>query len=155
MLAVDEKTWIQALDRTAPILPVLPTSPAKASHDHVRHGTTSLFAALDIASGSVITEHHARHTSAWFIGFLAMIDKAVPADLELHLVLDSYSTHKTAKVHTWLLRPPRLHLHFTPTYSSWLNLVERWVAESDAVGGSAVHGGQGGQGPGEVGQCVL
>ncbi|ALN15763.1 IS630 family transposase [Acidipropionibacterium acidipropionici] len=129
VLAVDEKTQIQALDRTAPILPVLPTSPAKASHDYVRHGTTSLFAALDIASGSVITEHHARHTAAQFIGFLTTIDKAVPQDLDLHLVLDNYATHKTAKVHTWLLRHPRFHLHFTPTYSSWLNLVERWFAE--------------------------
>lgn len=129
VLAVDEKTQIQALDRTAPILPVLPTSPAKASHDYVRHGTTSLFAALDVASGSVITEHHARHTAAQFIGFLATIDKAVPKNLELHLVLDNYATHKTAKVHTWLLRHPRFHLHFTPTYSSWLNLVERWFAE--------------------------
>jgi transposase len=129
VLAVDEKTQIQALDRTAPILPVLPTSPAKASHDYVRHGTTSLFAALDVASGSVITEHHARHTAAQFIGFLTTIERVVPKHLELHLVLDNYSTHKTAKVHTWLLRHPRFHLHFTPTYSSWLNLVERWFAE--------------------------
>ena len=129
VLAVDEKSQIQALDRTAPILPMLPTTPARMTHDYVRHGTTSLFAAMDIASGSVIAQHYRRHRHQEFLRFLKLIDAAVPNGLELHLVCDNYATHKTEAVRKWLLRHPRFHLHFTPTSSSWMNLVERWFAE--------------------------
>jgi transposase len=129
VLAVDEKSQIQALDRTAPCLPVLPATPARRTHDYVRHGTTSLFAAYDLASGSVIAQHYRRHRHQEFLRFLKLIDTAVPKDLDLHLVLDNYATHKTPAIHQWLLRHPRFHLHFTPTSSSWLNLVERWFAE--------------------------
>lgn len=117
------------LDRTAPCLPMLPTTPARMTHDYVRNGTTSLFAALDLASGSVIAQHYRRPRHQEFLRFLELIDAAVPKDLGLHLVLDNYATHKTPEVHTWLLRHPRFHLHFTPNSSSWLNLVERWFAE--------------------------
>jgi transposase len=99
------------------------------THDYVRNGTTSLFAALDLASGSVIAQHYRRHRHEEFLRFLKLIDAAVPAGLDLHLVLDNYATHKTPEIHKWLLRQPRFHLHFTPTSSSWLNLVERWFAE--------------------------
>ncbi len=99
------------------------------THDYVRHGTTSLFAALDIASGSVIAQHYRRHRHQEFLRFLKLIDGAVPDGLELHLVCDNYATHKTPEVKKWLLRHPRFHLHFTPTSSSWMNLVERWFAE--------------------------
>ena len=129
VLCVDEKSQIQALDRTAPCLPMLPTTPARMTHDYVRNGTTSLFAALDLASGSVIAQHYRRHRHQEFLRFLKLIDAAVPGDLDLHLVLDNYATHKTPEIHKWLLRHPRFHLHFTPTSSSWLNLVERWFAE--------------------------
>jgi transposase len=129
VLCVDEKSQIQALDRTAPILPVLPTTPARMTHDYVRHGTTSLFAALDLASGSVIAQHYRRHRHQEFLRFLKLIDDAVPDGLDLHLVCDNYGTHKTPAVKKWLLRHPRFHLHFTPTSSSWINLVERWFAE--------------------------
>jgi len=129
VLCVDEKSQIQALDRTAPILPILPTTPARMTHDYVRHGTTSLFAALDVASGSVIAEHHRHHRHQEFLHFLKTIDKAVPAELDLHLICDNYGTHKTPEVKKWLLRHPRFQLHFTPTSGSWLNLVERWFAE--------------------------
>lgn len=129
VLAVDEKSQIQALDRTQPVLPMAPTVPAKMTHDYVRHGTTSLFAALDITSGSVIAQHYRRHRHQEFLRFLKVIDAAVPQHLELHLVLDNYATHKTEPVKKWLLRHPRFHLHFTPTSASWLNLVERWFAE--------------------------
>jgi transposase len=129
VLAVDEKSQIQALDRTQPALPMMPTTPATMTHDYVRHGTTSLFAALDIASGSVIAQHDRRHRHTEFLRFLKLIDAAVPKDLDLHLILDNYATHKTEPVHKWLLRHPRFHLHFTPTSASWLNLVERWFAE--------------------------
>jgi transposase len=129
VLAVDEKSQIQAIDRTAPILPVLPTTPARMTHDYVRHGTTSLFAALDIVSGSVIAQHYRRHRHQEFLRFLKLIDAAVPSGLELHLVCDNYATHKTPAVKNWLLRHPRFHLHFTPTSASWMNLVERWFAE--------------------------
>ena len=120
---------MQALDRTAPILPMMPGTPARMTHTYVRHGTTSLFAALDLASGSVIAAHYRRHRQQEFLRFLKLIDAAVPADLELHLVLDNYATHKAPKVKQWLIRHPRFHLHFTPTSASWLNLVERWFAE--------------------------
>src|SRR5579863_5357238 len=129
VLCVDEKSQIQALDRTAPCLPMLPTTPARMTHDYVRHGTTSLFAAFDLASGSVIAQHYRRHRHQEFLRFLKLIDAAVPAGLDLHLVLDNYATHKTPAIHQWLLKHPRFHLHFTPTSSSWMNLVERWFAE--------------------------
>jgi transposase len=129
VLAVDEKSQIQALDRTAPCLPILPTAPARMTHDYVRQCTTSLFAAYDLASGSVIAQHYRRHRHQEFLRFLKLIDTAVPKDLDLHLVLDNYATHKTPAIKDWLARHPRFHLHFTPTSSSWLNLVERWFAE--------------------------
>ena len=129
VLCVDEKSQIQALDRTAPCLPMLPTTPARMTHDYVRNGTTSLFAAFDLASGSVIAQHYRRHRHQEFLRFLKLIDAAVPKDLDLHLVLDNYATHKTPAIHQWLLKHPRFHLHFTPTSSSWMNLVERWFAE--------------------------
>jgi len=129
VLCVDEKSQIQALDRTAPCLPMLPTTPARMTHDYVRNGTTSLFAAFDLASGSVIAQPYRQHRHQEFLRFLKLIDKAVPKDLDLHLVLDNYATHKTPVIKDWLLKHPRFHLHFTPTSSSWLNLVERWFAE--------------------------
>ncbi|HEY2519066.1 MAG TPA: IS630 family transposase [Streptosporangiaceae bacterium] len=129
VLAVDEKSQIQALDRTAPCLPILPTTPERRTHDYVRHGTTSLFAAYDLASGSVIAQHYRRHRHQEFLRFLKLIDAAVPEDLDLHLVLDNYATRKTPAIKDWLPKHPRFHLHFTPTSSSWLNLVERWFAE--------------------------
>jgi transposase len=129
VLCVEEKSQIQALDRTAPCLPMLPTTPARMTHDYVRNGTTSLFAAFDLASGSVIAQPYRRHRHQEFLRFLKLIDAAVPKDLDLHLVLDNYATHKTPAIHQWLLKHPRFHLHFTPTSSSWLNLVERWFAE--------------------------
>ena len=129
VLCVDEKSQIQALDRTAPCLPMLPTTPARMTHDYVRNGTTSLFAAFELSGGSVIAQSYRRHRHQEFLRFLKLIDAAVPKDLDLHLVLDNYATHKTPEIHKWLLRHPRFHLHFTPTSSSWLNLVERWFAE--------------------------
>lgn len=129
VLCVDEKSQIQALDRSAPILPLLPGVPARQTHDYRRHGVTNLYAALDVASGLVIADMAPRHRSAEFIRFLNLINRSVPDDLEVHLVIDNSSTHKTPGVHRWLVRHPRFHLHFTPTYSSWLNLVERWFAE--------------------------
>jgi transposase len=129
VLAVDEKSQIQALDRPAPCLPMLPTTPARMTHDYVRNGTTSLFAAYDVGSGSVIAQSYRRHRHQEFLRFLKLIDSAVPTDLDLHLVLDNYATHKTAEIQKWLLKHPRFHLHFTPTSSSWLNLAERWFAE--------------------------
>jgi transposase len=129
VLCVDEKSQIQALDRTAPILPMLPTTPARMTHDYARNGTTSLFAAFDLASGSVIAQPYRRHRHQEFLRFLKLIDAAVPKDLDLHLVLDNYATHKTPAIKDWLLKHPRFELHFTPTSSSWMNLVERWFAE--------------------------
>ena len=129
VLCVDEKTQIQALNRTAPVLPMLPGTPARASHDYVRHGTSSLYAALDVTTAKVIGSLHARHRATEFLAFLRKIDAAVPADLDCHLVLDNSSTHKTPTVKRWLAAHPRLVLHFTPTSTSWLNLVERWFAE--------------------------
>ena len=123
VLAVDEKSQIQALDRTAPCLPMLPTTPERRTHNYVRHGTTSLFAAYDLASGSVIAQSYRRHRHQEFLRFLKLIDGAVPKDLDLHLVLDNYATHKTPAIKDWLVKHPRFHLHFTPTSSSWLNLV--------------------------------
>jgi transposase len=129
VLCVDEKTQIQALNRTAPVFPMLPGTSARASHDYVRHGTSSLYAALDLSTGKVIGALHSRHRASEFLAFLKTIEAAVPADLDVHLVLDNASTHKTAAVKRWLLGHPRFVLHFTPTSSSWLNLVERWFAE--------------------------
>ena len=129
VLCVDEKSQIQALDRTAPSLPILPGTPARRTHDDVRNGTTSLFAALDVASGTVISQLHRRHRHQEFLKFLKTIDANVPATLGVHLICDNYGTHKTPEIKRWLLRHPRFQLHLTPTYSSWLNLVERWFAE--------------------------
>ena len=129
VLCVDEKSQIQALDRTAPILPMLPGTPARATHDYKRSGTSSLYAALDITSGKVIGSLHARHRAVEFKKFLQRIDREVPAELGVHVVLDNSSTHKTPAIQRWLVAHPRFVLHFTPTSSSWLNLVERWFAE--------------------------
>ncbi len=129
VLCVDEKSQIQALDRTAPILPMRPGLPERATHDYRRHGTTNLYAALDVASGNVITGLTGRHRAVEFRGFLNQINRSVPADLDVHIVVDNSSTHKAPEIHRWLLRHPRFTLHFTPTYSSWMNLVERWFAE--------------------------
>jgi transposase len=128
VLCVDEKSQIQALDRTMPLLPMKPGQAERRTHDYVRHGTTSLFAALDVKTGSVIGECHRRHRAQEFRQFLQTIDAAVPLDLDLHLVLDNLSTHKTPAIKRWLLKHPRFHLHFTPTSTSWINLVERWFA---------------------------
>ena len=129
VLCVDEKSQIQALDRTQPLLPMRPGQVERRSHDYIRHGTTSLFAALDAKSGTVIGQLHRRHRTLEFRKFLDTIDAAVPAALDVHLILANYGTHKTPLIHRWLARRPRFHLHFTPTGSSWLNLVERWFAQ--------------------------
>ena len=129
VLCVDEKSQIQALDRTAPIFPMMPGTPARASHDYKRAGTSSLYAALDIASGKVIGSLHSRHRAIEFKNFLIKIDREVPAEFDVHVVLDNASTHKTPTVKRWLAAHPRFVLHFTPTSSSWLNLVERWFGE--------------------------
>lgn len=129
VLCVDEKTQVQALDRTAPILPLMPGVPARRTHDYLRNGTTNLYAALDIASGNVIADMTDRHRAAEFQRFLNLINRQVPDDLDIHVILDNVSTHKTPAIKRWLARHPRVTLHFTPTYSSWLNLVERWFAE--------------------------
>ena len=128
VFAVDEKPQIQALNRTAPTLPMLPTTPQRATHDYQRNGTIDLFAALDIATGTVITDLRKTHTSKDFVAFLNKVNRNVPTDLDVHIVLDNLSAHKTPLVHRWLLRHRRFHLHFTPTYGSWINLVERWFS---------------------------
>ena len=128
VLCVDEKSQIQALDRTQPILPMMPGLPERRTHDYSRHGTTTLFAALNVATGKVIGQLHRRHRSKEFLSFLRTIDEAVPERLEVHLVMDNYGTHKTPSVKGWLARHPRFHVHFTPTSGSWLNQVERWFA---------------------------
>jgi transposase len=129
VICVDEKSQIQALNRYQPILPMMPGTPERRSHDYERHGTTSLFAALDMASGKVIGSLHRRHRAVEFRKFLETIDAEVPADLSVHLILDNYATHKTPAIQRWLLRHPRFELHFTPTSGSWLNMVERWFGE--------------------------
>jgi transposase len=129
VLCVDEKSQIQALDRTAPILPMLPGTPQRATHDYKRSGTSSLYAALDLATGKVIGRLHSRHRAIEFKQFLQTLDREVPAELDVHVVLDNSSTHKTPAIQKWLTAHPRFVLHFTPTSSSWLNLVERWFAE--------------------------
>jgi transposase len=129
VLCIDEKSQIQALDRTRPILPMLPGTPQRATHDYKRHGTSSLYAALDLSTGKVIGRLHQRHRAIEFHKFLQTIDAEVPAHLDVHLVLDNSSTHKTPKIARWLAAHPRFVLHFTPTSSSWINLVERWFSE--------------------------
>jgi transposase len=129
VLCVDEKSQIQALDRTAPILPMLPGTPQRATHDYKRSGTSSLYAALDITTGKVIGSLHARHRAIEFKKFLQTLDREVPGELDVHVILDNSSTHKTPAIQRWLLAHPRFVLHFTPTSSSWLNLVERWFSE--------------------------
>jgi transposase len=128
VLCVDEKTQVQAREPTAPVLPMRPGQLERRTHDYVRHGTTDLFAALDVATGQVIAATHRRHRSTEFRHFLDTIDAVVPADLDVHLVLDNASTHKTPLIRRWLLKRPRYHVHFTPTSASWLNLVESWFS---------------------------
>src|SRR5580658_2679891 len=128
VLCVDEKSQIQALDRTQPLLPMRPGQAERRSHDYKRHGTTSLFAALDVRTGTVIGACHRRHRSVEFRKFLDTIEQAVPPSLDVHLILDNYGTHKTAAIRSWLAKRPRFHVHFTPTSASWINLVERWFA---------------------------
>jgi transposase len=128
VLCVDEKSQIQALDRTQPLLPLAPGIPERRTHDYARHGTTTLFAALDIATGEVIGEMHRRHRSTEFLQFLRTIEANVPPKMEVHLVMDNYGTHKTPTIRAWFARNPRFHVHFTPTSASWLNQVERWFA---------------------------
>jgi transposase len=129
VLCVDEKSQVQALDRSAPVLPMMPADPERQTHTYIRHGTTSLFAALDVASGRVYSSLHRRHRALEFKKFLTQLDREVPAGHDVHLILDNYATHKTPEIRRWLARHPRFHLHFTPTSSSWLNLVERFFAE--------------------------
>src|SRR5215469_8243360 len=126
VLCVDEKSQIQALNRTQPVLPMGLGYVEGITHDYVRHGTTTLFAALDIATGAVFTECKPRHRHQEFLSFLRHLDQSVPSELDLHLIVDNYATHKHPKVRTWLAQRPRYHMHYTPTYSSWLNQVERW-----------------------------
>ena len=128
VMCVDEKTQIQALDRTRPLLPMRPGQAERRTHDYVRHGTTSLFAALDTRTGKVIGRCHKRHRSVEFRKFLDTIEASVPNDLDVHLILDNYGTHKTALIRRWFAKRPRFQVHFTPTSASWLNLVERWFA---------------------------
>lgn len=129
LLCVDEKSEIQALDRTAPLLPMQPGQAERRTHDYKRHGTTSLFAALDVQVGRVLCQTHARHRSIEFRKFLDLIDSNVPPELDVHIVMDNYGTHKSHLIRNWFAKRPRFHVHFTPTYSSWLNQVERWFGE--------------------------
>jgi transposase len=126
VLCVDEKSQVQALDRSQPVLPMMPGMPERRTHNYHRHGITSLFAAFNIADGTVISELHRQHRATEFKKFLITIDKTVPAELDIHLVCDNYGTHKTPAVKAWLAKHPRFHMHFTPTGSSWINQVERW-----------------------------
>jgi transposase len=126
VLCVDEKSQIQALDRSQPVLPMMPGMPERRTHDYARNGITSLFAAFNIADGTVIGELHRQHRATEFKKFLTTIDKAVPQELDVHVVCDNYGTHKTPAIKSWLARHPRFHVHFTPTGSSWINQVERW-----------------------------
>jgi len=132
VLCADEKSQIQALDRSSPVLPMMPGMPGKRTRDYVRYGTTTLFAALDTATGLVISELHRQHRATEWKKFLARIDREVPAGLEVHIVADNYATHKTPAIQAWLAAHPRFTMHFTPTSSSWLNQVERWFAELTA-----------------------
>jgi transposase len=126
VLCTDEKSQVQALDRSQPVLPMMPGMPERRSHDYARHGITTLFAAFNIADGTVISEVHRRHRATEFKKFLTSIDKTVPAELDVHLICDNYGTHKTPAIKAWLAAHPRFHMHFTPTGSSWINQVERW-----------------------------
>jgi transposase len=128
VLCVDEKSQVQALDRSQPVLPMMPGMPERRTHDYARYGVTSLFAAFNIADGTVISQLHRRHRQQEFLAFLKKIDKNVPTGLDVHVVCDNYGTHKTPAVRAWLDRHPRFHMHFTPTGSSWINQVERWFA---------------------------
>ncbi|HYV65412.1 MAG TPA: IS630 family transposase [Myxococcales bacterium] len=128
VLCVDEKSQIQALDRTQPLLPMRPGQPERRTHDYTRHGTTSLFAALEVKTGKIIGQCHQRHRAIEFRKFLDTVEAAVPAALDIHLILDNYATHKTPGIRRWLAKRPRFHLHFTPIGASWINLVERWFA---------------------------
>ena len=129
VLCVDEKTQIQALDRTQPLLPLRPGQLERRTHDYKRHGTTSLFAALELKTSNVIAQLQHRHRSVEFRHFLDVIEAQVPAGLEVHIIVDNYGTHKTSIIRKWFAKRPRFHVHFTPTYGSWINLVERWFAE--------------------------
>jgi transposase len=129
VFCVDEKSQIQALDRTQPLLPMRPGQVERGTHDYKRHGTTSLFAALELKTSRVIGQLHRRHRSQEFRQFLDVIEEQVPAGLEVHIIVDNYGTHKTAIIRKWFAKRPRFHVHFTPTYGSWINLVERWFAE--------------------------
>ncbi len=129
VLCVDEKSQVQALSRSQPALPMMPGMPEKRTHDYLRHGTTSLFAAMNVADGTVIASTHRRHRATEFKKFLTKIDAQVPADVDVHVICDNYGTHKHPTVKTWLGKHPRFHMHFTPTYSSWINQVERLFAE--------------------------
>ena len=129
VLSIDEKSQIQALDREQPVLPMMPGVPERHTHSYVRHGTTSLFGALDVASGFVIGKRYKRHRAVEFLNFLKEIDANVPGGLDVHIVMDNYATHKTPKIKAWLARRPHYHVHFTPTSASWINQVERWFAE--------------------------
>jgi transposase len=128
VLCVEEKSQIQALERTSPLLPMRPGQAERRAHDYMRHGTTSLFAALNTKTGNVIGQMHRRHRSEEFRKFLDTIENNVPEELDVHLVMDNYATHKTAAIQRWLIKRPRFHVHFTPTSASWLNMVERWFA---------------------------
>jgi transposase len=129
VLCVDEKSQIQALDREQPVLPMMPGMPERRTHSYVRHGTTSLFAALDVATGAVIGKCYKRHRATEFLDFLKQIDGNVPDGFDVHIVMDNYATHKTPMIKAWLARRPHYHVHFTPTSGSWINQVERWFAE--------------------------
>jgi transposase len=129
VFCVDEKSQIQALDRTQPVLPMRPGQVERRTHDYRRYGTTTLFAALNVKTSKLITQFHQRHRSSEFRQFLDAIDAAVPRHLDVHLIMDNYGTHKTSLIRHWFAKRPRFHVHFTPTYGSWLNLVERWFAE--------------------------
>jgi len=129
VFCVDEKPQIQALDRTQPLLPLQPGQVERRTHDYKRHGTTTLFAALNAQTSEVITQFHQRHRSAQFRAFLDLIEAKVPRRLDVHIIMDNYSSHKTALIRNWFAKRPRFHVHYTPTYGSWLSLVERWFAE--------------------------
>jgi len=129
VLSVDEKSQIQALDREQPVLPMMPGVPERRTHSYIRHGTTSLFAALDVASGFVIGKCYKRHRATEFLDFLKQVDARVPDGLDVHIVMDNYATHKTQTIKAWLSRRPHYHVHFTPTSASWINQIERWFAE--------------------------
>ncbi len=128
VLCVDEKTQVQALERSQPVLPMRPGRPERRTHDYYRHGTLALFAALNVATGKIISSTKPKHRTKEFLNFLRQIEREVPAELDLHIILDNYATHKTEAVEDWLAKRPRWKLHFTPTHSSWLNQVERFFA---------------------------